>query len=383
MKKVKIMFLIIYMLISCSFLLLVFVGQKEVIFSENRSAQKIPYFSFSKFINNKFQNELESALSDQFFKGEGLKKLLLVSKNKIFSFFPKGNTKNEYYKITSDFYGFDNSEYMLYTAFSEEFVDSEKDSFKAVATPYNEVQNVDKYFYFINTDQTINFKNPNYNIYMKIKELYPTFKSDYLKVDGFETYKEWFYKTDHHWNYKGANQGYKDIINLMLGEKEPILVPDDEITFDTIFYGSRANKAKYYNYKEKFTVYSYNVPKHKTYINGIEQEYGNKSGYHNNTYKYDNNTNHNGQYYGWDYAEIVYDFNRPHKENLLIISGSFSNAINELIASHFNKTYIIDLRHYKDFDVDEYIEKNKIDKFIFITYISHCKGTEFLMGGNK
>lgn len=63
---------------------------------------------------------------------------------------------------------------------------------------------------------------------------------------------------------------------------------------------------------------------------------------------------------GW--CEIIYNYNRPEKENLLIISDSFSNAINEIIASHFNRTYIIDLRQNKEFEPNEYIQKIEGEK---------------------
>ena len=59
------------------------------------------------------------------------------------------------------------------------------------------------------------------------------------------------------------------------------------------------------------------------------------------------------------------------KRNLLIIGDSYTNAINKLIATHFNKTYDVDLRHYKEtfneeFIINEYIEENDIDKVLII-----------------
>ena len=383
MRKAKIAFVTTYMIISISVVLFLFKGQKSIMISENRSAQKIPSFNIKKFINSEFQNDLEQALSDQFIKGEGLKSRLIGFENTMYDYvyanLLKENREGQYYAISQGYMGFDNADYMLYGPFSNNIVNSQIEDFKAVSEPYNKIKNADKYFYFINTEQTIDFTDINNNIYNDIIKLYYTFKSDCLKINSFDDYKEYFYKTDHHWNYKGSYQGYKDIIQLMFGKSEKIIVPKDEKEFDFVFYGSKARKAKFYKFKENFKVYTFDIPEHKTFINGEISEYGNSSKYLDE--KYDKDTNHYGKYYGGDYAEIIYDFNQSNKENLLIISGSFSNAINELIASHFNKTYIIDLRHYKDFKVDEYIKKNKIDKFIFITYISHCKSNEFWLGG--
>ena len=99
---------------------------------------------------------------------------------------------------------------------------------------------------------------------------------------------------------------------------------------------------------------------------GKQEEYFDKIYDNNNKY-----INHYGEFYGYDYGEIIYDFNQLQKENLLIIASSFSNPINSLLASNFNKTYIIDLRHYKnytgyDFDIKEYIDKNNIQKTLII-----------------
>ena len=46
-------------------------------------------------------------------------------------------------------------------------------------------------------------------------------------------------------------------------------------------------------------------------------------------------SNHYGLYYGEDYAQVIYEFDNPEAENLLVLSTSWSNPINELIASHY------------------------------------------------
>ena len=78
---------------------------------------------------------------------------------------------------------------------------------------------------------------------------------------------------------------------------------------------------------------------------------------------------HYRELYGADFGEIVYDY-KNDKENLLIIANSYSNSINGLIASHFNKTYIVDPRHYKNFNYQSYITNNNIDKVLVIGNIS-------------
>jgi hypothetical protein len=57
-----------------------------------------------------------------------------------------------------------------------------------------------------------------------------------------------------------------------------------------------------------------------------------------------------------------------------VLCTSYSNAIKDLVASHFNKTYYVDTRHYKDFDVNEYIEENDIDMVLMMGDIASFVG---------
>ena len=65
---------------------------------------------------------------------------------------------------------------------------------------------------------------------------------------------------------------------------------------------------------------------------------------------------------------------------MLILSSSFSNPINGLIASHFNRTYVIDGRHYNDFKVFDYIEKNNINKVLIIMDFNFVSMSAFELG---
>ena len=122
---------------------------------------------------------------------------------------------------------------------------------------------------------------------------------------------------------------------------------------------------------ERFAVFTFNTPSYKSYINDKAKNYGSKENYLNNNYKSDLYANHYSLYYGGDFAKVEYDFNNKNKENLLVLATSYSNAINDLIASHFNKTYVIDLRFYKehynqDLDINKFIKNNNIDKVLIM-----------------
>lgn len=351
-------------------------GQKDSSVVENRALQKIPNFNWNKFLSGQYQDELEQAINDQLILSQPIKiqtrttsSMISNSFLNLLSIFDK-NIRNHYIAISDQFYTYKDSPYIIekpvdyrqYLGVIEKNANSYNQSFK----------NIDKYLYFIDSSRSINFNQPNSEeAFNFIKKSFKMNDYDLLKIPDFETYKDYFYQTDHHWNYKGSYQGYIDIINMLLGSNEKKLEVKNMKIFDTIYYGSYARRSLFLNYKEKFTVYEFDLPAYKTSINGTRRDYSNHEQYYNDHYDKNQFTNHYAEYYGTDYAEVIYDFENESKENLLIISSSYSNSINNLVASHFNKTYVLDLRHYEAFFQEpfyprEYIKKNKIDKVILV-----------------
>ena len=73
-----------------------------------------------------------------------------------------------------------------------------------------------------------------------------------------------------------------------------------------------------------------------------------------------------GIFYGPDVDIVEYDFKQPEKQNLLMIGFSDTNAINELVASHFNKTWIIDTRFCSRAKFEEIISENNIQNLLLL-----------------
>ncbi len=393
-------------------------GQRDQSVIENRALTKFPKFSLADFFSGKYQKDLESSLSDQMVGGQTIKEKITSGKaekvtdlqTKILANLnisesnvqnkdeqeqnkqeqnvqeqekPKEVRNIKYIPISGGtVYHYGDSPYMVFKCRS---LKNNKDKIKKMATSYQKhFEGIDSYFYFVNTSKSIDFNkvDDTENEFLTyIKQVFTDFKCDGLKISSYDQYKEYFYQTDHHWNYKGSYQGYKDVINLLL-PGEDVLEPIETKTFPVYYYGSNARTTAVYTNKEKFTVYDFKFPKHTVYVNGYLSGYGNRDMYYNNGYSTEKGYNHYGAFYGGDYAEVVFDFNQPEKENLLVIAPSYSNAIDRLVASHFNKTYYIDLRHYqnqfgKTFNPEEYCKKNKIDKFLLLISIDHLTNGNF------
>ena len=89
---------------------------------------------------------------------------------------------------------------------------------------------------------------------------------DHLKYTTYREFCEYFYTTDHHWNYKGSYQGYKDIVRMLLGEQEELLEPAEEIVTDVCFNGSFAHQLDTPNSTERFTFYRFDpMPQYKCF----------------------------------------------------------------------------------------------------------------------
>ena len=71
----------------------------------------------------------------------------------------------------------------------------------------------------------------------------------------------------------------------------------------------------------------------------------------------------------------MFDTNRNHLENILIISDSMSNPIRDVIASHFNKSIFINLDMYNseigEFNIDDYISEYKVKKVLIMDILSN------------
>ena len=341
--------------------------------SENRSLNQFQHFTIKDFLNGSFQSNFEQALSDQFIKSG---KIRTLYGDAISSLPDYGISnlicKNRYIDLGGS--KFDNATFNCddFIVWKPIIMNTPRrnilsKNIKAMDFVSN---TIDTYIYYIDESQVFNFeegsKVVNFDEVIR-KNISGNFSFFGRLYDSYDQLKEVFYKTDHHWNYIGSYRGYCDISD-MLGF-EPAR-PSGTITQYEDFFGSKARDARSYDFKDEFIIYKFNLPDHDTFVNHKLGAYGHYEDFEKHNYIY-NRTSFYAWVYGNDYGEVKFDFHQPDKENLLIFSNSFDNPINVLIAQHYNNTYAVDLRHYKeqlgeDFDLKKYITENQIDKVLFI-----------------
>lgn len=366
-KIYNIFYLIIFILPLFLFFLFPIRGVKEKSITEARMLEQIPKFQIKNFLSGEYQDRLEKGISDQLLLSQTMRKqskrlntkLNDISINFLNLFVDECKV---YTEVDSGYYNYGCSNYLI-----EKPSSTSKYNFKSQAKYFNNI-NADKYIYFIEKDRSINFNfiSEKEKIYESIKNEFNADRYGRFELNSFDDLKKYFYQTDHHWNYRGSYKGYTEIVEMLLGKNETVLEPIETVEFDTIFFGTADRKNQTKKSTEKFTVYKFKDLKSKVYINGKEKQYSNMEQYYQGNYSKKEYINHYAKYYGDDYAEVIFDFSNPNKQNLLVLCTSYSNAIKQLLASHFNKTYYIDLRHNKDFKVNEYIEENDIDKVLLL-----------------
>ena len=208
---------------------------------------------------------------------------------------------------------------------------------------------VKSYVYLVNSSRTVDLKKDVTavpGIYPAIQKYFSKSTTEYLHLDSLEQYADFYYASDHHWNYRGSYTGYCDIIRINKKKKEPVLEPKETVTFPVKFNGSMNSRGGDSS-GDQFVVYRFDYPKMKIEVNGVRQaSYGNQETYFAGKIMKQQKFNHYSKFYGGDYGLIHFETDRTDRGSLVLFSNSFSNAINLLLASHFHHLWVIDFRYF-------------------------------------
>ena len=354
---------------------------------ENRYAYRIKKPAFSDYLDGSFQKSVSDALNDQIHLSALAKKCynratVELAKPLISCL---SRQCDDYIRFRGGIFYRDMLLYQPYdVSAAREKLAKRIEHDNAFISAYPDL---DFYIYYIEKDTDIDFTTgEKLEAYQQLKEglALPDGHIAHFAVDSFETFRKYFYRTDHHWNFRGSYLGYKQVIS-MLSEEAP-LTPLRQVDTPYIFSGSKAYSIGADGvYTDAMSVYEFPFTPMTITCDGGNpvEDYGAVDALLAGTLApvtY-------GTVYGWDGGEVVFDTNRPERENLLVIGESYDNAIIKLLASHFNKTYGIDLRYYENafgdvFDFSAYIAQNHVRKVLLIGNIDYFISPEFEIGGN-
>ena len=316
---------------------------------------------------NAVKNRLENEVTNSFPFYNSLNGLYQNFNYNMNSFFYKEiplktNSDSEYI-----FYDKKNDFYYLENQYSKEELDKRLDT---QVKMFNKLANldIDMYLYFPTRYELTKLKDNNLSSYVDSfkDKLSSKIKVANMDITSLEQYKNYFYKTDHHWNMNGALAGYYDIMSI-LGK---IPVDNLEVVNKTErkFYGSMAKSVL----NDKTYDYILDVDRTLDYdvlVNGksASEVFKPRQIRLDRDYLY---YDYYVQYFNGQYGEICYDYHKDKEENLLILSDSYAWQIDYLIAASFNKTYVVNLRYDKwkkeDLNLEEYMKERNIKKVLFL-----------------
>ena len=390
MKKViNILFIGIIVLFLLSGLVFTLFFPDDINYLENRSANKVEKLTLNNYLDGDFQEKFSDALNDQVPLQGRMKKMynyLNAAYEKIIISEAIGKNTEQRYISIKDSLLFGNN--LVYYPRDLETMKPDLDKkIENIEAKVKEDPDINFYVYYIEKDTDINFEtNEKVGAYEYLSE---KFKENNipiagLEINSFKDFEEKFYKTDHHWNCYGSYQGYSEVMKLLNTEEE-LIKPEKEMVLEK--YKLSGSKAAAIGatgiFTEEFPVYQFQYPKMNIHIDGEEAEdYGEQQKY------IDGEGEQEGfsyaAFYGGDNAEIIFDTHNTERDNLLVIGESYDNAILKLLASHFNKTYSIDLRNYErtfgsKFQFSEYVKDNQIDKVLLIGNIDYFIMSEFML----
>lgn len=346
---------------------------KDINTYENRTANKIPAFTLQAYLDETFQTSLEDGLMDQIPFAEQGKRFYNNHSSSMLGKFIYRNMdgfENRYIAFKS-MYLF-NEEYLTYrTVILDEAKEKLDQKLHSLNTTIAAHPELDIFMFYLEKERDVNLETGvQSNLYEYLAERLdlPENHMDHLSVDNFDEYSERFYKSDHHWNHRGSYQGYRQIAQMLDVPQEEQLLPVEEVNLGYKMIGSKASTVGTEMIYDDFYAFRFLLPEMTVMLNRIPaQDYDNAKIFWNG----EGSKISYGAFYGLDFGEVIFDTGNTEKDNILIVGSSYDNAILKLIASHFNQTFSIDLRHYENamgtaFDFADYITANKIDKVLLV-----------------
>lgn len=178
---------------------------------------------------------------------------------------------------------------------------------------------------------------------------------------------DFYSAVDHHYNYYGAYAAYRSILDTLAadGWDLPVLTEED-FTFRELpnpYIGSRNRKLyNLWSNQDRAVIAEVKDPVAYTrYDNG---EPSDKPLYVLPAAE-DLPTTYN-LYMGGDFGETILETNRPELPDVLVFGDSFTNALETLLYNSFDEMRSLDLRHYTDKTLRDYITDYQPDIVICV-----------------
>ena len=337
---------------------------------EVRTAKKLPPFSVSGYMDSSFQEGAEAALADQVSFSTYLKRAYIELFAKTNSLFDPlvARIPNRYIDY------WDLKLYNGQLVFHPEILGEYEDGVGRMTEMYNgfiqALPEQDFYLYYVDKDVDINFETGEKSqVYQYLTERIdiPAERCARFAVESFDEYRDKYYFSDHHWNYIGSYEGYIQLLSLLAPDESP-LVPLETVQLQGEFFGSKAVSAGTTGFSDHPMAYRFDFPAVEIFAG--DTPIGNYGAQEEIIAGYPMTPSYSS-FYGDDLGQVRFSSGREDRDNLLIISESYDNAVLKLLSGHFNELHSVDFRYYlyqtgEEFDLVKYVEEHDIDKVLLM-----------------
>ncbi len=357
---------------------------KDINYYENRYANKLPEISLSGFLDRSLQEGVDDALMDQIPLAQSGKKLFNGLSARVKAVLTGAAMKvipaNEYINLGNILvYG---GVHYVYSPLSYEV---SADNFERRIDNINRLIDglPDTRFsvYYIEKETDLDLRSgEKKQIGDRILSQIglPEQRKGIYRVDSFAQFDETFFRTDTHWNHKGAYRGYCELLALVMPEETPLPHGEEGLVCQRFSGNKAATNGADGIWTEPFYAYSFAFPEMEITINGAPaDDYGAQHTRDASTITY-------STFYGSDSGEIIFRNPAGNGQKLLMIGESYDNAILKLLASHTSELYSVDLRNYeaqmgRPFDLVSYLEAHGIDHVVLVGNIDYFRSDSFDM----
>lgn len=373
----QLLLIIVFMLFLFTASVITIIKPKETFsFYENRQYHQMPVLTQEAFLNGDYSNALESFFSDH----AALRTTLLKAKTYLDVSVLKRPVVNQTV-VKDDIL----LPWLNYMAYDDARIEQNIQAFTSHLSEFNEtITSYGGAFYYVGVPCQYAYFEEKYPWYLENRADYTALtlsvfsksmaENELAFIDmGVVTRAlgkpEYFGSlVDNHYGIEGAYLTYKTIIDTINTDTDFKLnyPSDDEITFTALpnpFLGSRERKLlDLYGFDEPLKIASVADPVAFTRLDNGEPVSA-------TVYTMPSSDTRPVFYYlymGGDIAETVIQTNRPELPNVLIFGDSFTNSVETLAYNSFNEMRTIDLRHYKEMSLNDYVKLYKPDIVIGI-----------------
>ncbi len=359
MRKIKISFISIFLIIIFVFGIFTITSNKSISTVEKRVLTTYPKVSVKGLLGGKYYDTLTTAFNDQLFLRNDL---------------VKGYFLFQFQRYLGDVVvGEDNQ--MFSAVQSKKDRDSYRKSLESVSKSINSiassVRNEGSSFIFLSIprkDAVMREYLPStysssYDIYsFGVNTLRDNLSNDVIFIDALDVFNnnsgQFYFKNDHHINVRGGELLYKEIMNN-ISSSCPSYDVDDLYKVEKNYINGSFNKQIGQSIKPSYEELNL-VP--KSDFSYIRREDGKIS----NLSVYGKGNSYEDAFMEGDHAETVID-SKNECLNIMYVGSSFTNILEALTVPSSNRMVSIDYRHNKTgLSIVDYVKKFDIDAVIYI-----------------